>query len=337
MTSRSVARLLTALVALALVTAACSDSDDDTGEDTDAEAGATTSSGVAPTTSDETAAADPTGFPVTISDDDGEVIIESRPERIVSLSPTSTEILFALGAGPQVVAVDSFSNFPTEAPVTDLSGFQPNVEAIVGFEPDLVVVSGADPATLAGLDAVGVPVIVHGAAATLDDTYRQIEQLGAATGQLDNGALLVAGMQADIEQLAAQAPADAGLTYFHELDDTLFSVTSSTFIGQIYSLAGLTNVADAADPDGTAGGFPQLSAEFLIDADPDLIFLADTKCCGQNAETVSARPGWDALTAVQNGDIIELDDDVASRWGPRIVDFLRVVIEATAPIAADAG
>ncbi|MEO1061094.1 MAG: ABC transporter substrate-binding protein [Actinomycetota bacterium] len=338
MTSRSMLRLLALLLSLAVVAAACGDSDDDGESEADATTSTPAETTEAPAETDATEAPEADdGFPVTITDDDGEVAIDARPEAIVSLSPTSTEMLFAIGAGPQVVAVDSFSNFPAEAPITDLSGFQPNVEAIVAFEPDLVVMSGADPDTLAGLDAVGIPVIIHGAAATLDDTYRQIEQLGAATGQLDLAVTLVAQMQTDIDELASQAPADAGLTYFHELDDTLFSVTSSTFIGEVYSLAGLSNVADAADPDGAAGGFPQLDAEFLIDADPDLIFLADTKCCGQNAETVSGRPGWDVLTAVQNGAIIELDDDIASRWGPRVVDFLRIVIDATASVTATAG
>ena len=114
----------------------------------------------------------------------------------------------------------------------------------------------------------------------------------------------------------------------HELDDTLYTVTSSTFIGEVYTLAGLVNAADPADADGSAWGYPQLSAEYLLDADPDLIFLADTRCCAQDAETVAARPGWESLTAVETGRIVELDDDVASRWGPRIVDFLRAIVNA---------
>jgi iron complex transport system substrate-binding protein len=106
-------------------------------------------------------------------------------------------------------------------------------------------------------------------------------------------------------------------------------VTSSTFIGQVYALAGLENVADAADPNGEFAGYPQLSPEFLVDADPDFIFLADTECCQQSAATLAERPGFDALTAVQEGRVVELSDDVASRWGPRLVDFLRSIIEAT--------
>jgi iron complex transport system substrate-binding protein len=102
-------------------------------------------------------------------------------------------------------------------------------------------------------------------------------------------------------------------------------VTSKTFIGSLYALFGLKNIADEADKQGT--GYPQLSAEYLLQSDPDLVFLADTKCCGQTAGTVAQRPGWPNLKAVKNGAVIELDDDVASRWGPRIIDQLRVVAE----------
>ena len=110
------------------------------------------------------------------------------------------------------------------------------------------------------------------------------------------------------------------------MDNTLFSATSETFIGQVYTLLGLQNIADAADQQGS--GYPQLSQEFVIQSNPDLVFLADTICCGQSADTVAARPGWDQLNAVQNGDVIPLSDDVASRWGPRIVDYLAEVAAA---------
>ncbi len=250
---------------------------------------------------------------------------------IVSLSPTATEMLFAVGAGDSVVAVDSFSNFPAEAPITDLSGFEPNIEAIAGFEPTLVVSS----APIEGLDALGIDNMVLGAAATFDDVYSQIEQVGAATGHIAEAAEVVSNMQTDIASVLAELPErEAPLTYYHELDNTLFSVTSSTFIGQVYSLLGLENAADPADPDGEAFGFPQLNEEFLVTADPDIIFLADTKCCEQTAETVAARPGWDQLSAVQNGNIVELDDDIASRWGPRLVEFIEVAGAAIAEIEA---
>ena len=251
------------------------------------------------------------------------------PTRIVSISTVATEMLFAIGAGHRVVAVDSMSNFPSEAPSTDLSGFEPNVEAILGFAPDLVILSYDPGDVVASLDVAGVASLLLGAAQTIADTYSQIEALGAVTGDQDAAATLVAEMQAEIAVLADSVQSrDEPLSYYHELDETLYTVTSTTFIGEVYALAGLVNAADPADPDGSAWGYPQVSAEYLLNADPDIIFLADTKCCAQDVAAVAARPGWANLTAVSRGEIVELDDDVASRWGPRIVEFLRSIVEA---------
>lgn len=245
-----------------------------------------------------------------------------RPQRIVSLSPTATEMLFAIGAGGQVVAVDSNSNYPAEAPKTELSAYQPNIEAIAGYKPDLVVYSD-DPGELkAGLDKLSIPVLHQPAATRLDDTYAQLDQLGRATGHEDEAGQVATTIRAEIEKIAASRP-ERPLTYYHELDKNLYSATSKTFIGQLYDQLGMKNIADAADKEGT--GYPQLSAEYVVKADPDLIFLADTKCCGQSASTVAARDGWDQLTAVKTRGVVELDDDVASRWGPRVVDFLKTV------------
>jgi iron complex transport system substrate-binding protein len=250
-------------------------------------------------------------------------VADQRPERIVSLSPTATEMLFAIGAGGQVVAVDSNSNYPEEAPKTDLSAYQPNIEAIAGYKPDLVVYSD-DPGELAaGLGKLGIPALQQPAATRLDDTYAQLDQLGRATGHQAEAAQLTATMRAEIEKIAAAARPERPLTYYHELDKNLYTATSKTFIGQLYDQLGMKNIADAADKE--ASGYPQLSAEYVIKADPDLIFLADTKCCGQSAKTVAARDGWDQLTAVRSGGVVALDDDVASRWGPRVVDFLKTV------------
>jgi iron complex transport system substrate-binding protein len=257
------------------------------------------------------------------------------PDHIVSLSATSTEMLFAIGAGDQVVAVDSYSNYPAEAPTTDLSAYEPNIEAIAGYEPDLVVVDGTDADLVAGLEALDIEVLEAPAALTLDDTYDQLVQLGEVTGHVDEAADVVEGMQADIDELLADLPPrEEPLTYFHELDNTLFSVSSQTFIGQLYALAGLQNVADAADADGQTGGYPQLSAEYLVDADPDLVFLADTKCCDQTASTFAARPGFGSLHAVTTGQVVELDDDIASRWGPRVVDLLGEIVAAVRAVPA---
>ncbi|GIH71082.1 ABC transporter substrate-binding protein [Sphaerimonospora thailandensis] len=265
-------------------------------------------------------------FPVTVEAGNGTVTIAKRPERIVSLSPTATEILYAIGAGGQVTAVDDQSNHPPEAPKTSLSGFKPNVEAIVAAKPDLVVLANDLNGVVAGLGKVGVPVLLEPAANRLEDAYDQIADLGAATGNPDKAAEVVQGMSRRMDELIAAAPKGKGLTYYHELDTTPYSVTSTTFLGQIYGMFGLKNIADEA-PDA-AGGYPKLSAEFIAKADPDVIFLGDTKCCGQSAATLAERPGWSGLSAIKNGRVVELDDDIASRWGPRVVDLAQAVSEA---------
>lgn len=276
-------------------------------------------------------------FPVTVEGASGKALtITSRPERIVSLSPTATEMLYAVGAGDQVEAVDDQSNFPPQAPRTKLSGFQPNVEAIAGYRPDLVLLSNDEQDVVAGLDRLSIPTLLLPAAQKLDGTYGQIELVGKATGHPSEATATVTKMKADIDAIVAGIPERAApLTYYHELDDTLFSVTSQTFIGQIYSLVGLKNIADKADKEGS--GYPQLSPEYLVKADPDLIFLADTKCCGQSAQTLAERSGFANLAAVRNGTVIPLDDDIASRWGPRVVDFLRTVAAAVAKAPTTSG
>ena len=267
-------------------------------------------------------------FPVTIEDDHGPVTIEARPDSIVSLSSVATEILFAIGAGDQVVAVDDQSNHPDEAPMTDLSGFTPNIEAILSYEPDLVFISYDPGDLIASLEAAGVPVISYTAAVTVDGTYDQIEATGVATGHEQAAIDLNDRISSELDQIAAGAPeVPQGTTYFHEIDSNLYTVTSSTYFGQVYAMFGLENIADAADPDGSAFGYPQLSSEFVVSADPDLIVLADA-LYGESLETVSARPGWSVLTAVQEGNVFELDADTASRWGPRIVDFAQSVADA---------
>jgi iron complex transport system substrate-binding protein len=245
-------------------------------------------------------------------------------------------MLFAIGAGPQVVAVDDQSDYPAEAAKvkTDLSGYQTSVEAVAGYHPDLVVTSG-DPKLTSQLEALGLSVWVGESAKTFEEAYAQIEQLGAATGHVADAAKVVAGMQTDLAELAKDAPKPATpLTMFHELDDTGYSAASNTFIGQVYAMFGLANIADAAnDP----SGYPQLSAEAIIAADPDLIFLADTKCCHQSLETVQARDGWAGITAVKDGHVFAMDDDVASRWGPRVVDYARQVRDALQQAAVPTG
>jgi cobalamin transport system substrate-binding protein len=291
----------------------------------------------ATTTTGGTRGRSPTGrsFPVVVNAANGEVPIAHRPDRIVSLSPTATEMLFAVDAGDQVVAVDDNSNYPAQAPTTRLSAYEPNVEAIAKYEPDLVVIS-IDPGRLVkSLRKLSIPVLLEPAAQSLKDTYDQIRQLGMATGRVARSARLVASTKAKIHQLVASAPAfSRPLTYYHELDQTYYTVTSDTFIGQIYGLLGLRSIADRTK--GAASGYPQLSAEYIIQADPDIVFLADTRCCGQSAATVAKRPGWDQIAAVRDGAVVRLSDDIASRWGPRVVDFIRVVVRGLSRLHARA-
>jgi iron complex transport system substrate-binding protein len=259
------------------------------------------------------------------------------PDRIVSLSPIATEMIFAIGAEDLLVAVDDFSYYPAEALELphDLSAYEPNVEAIAGYEPDLVLISGDFTGLGDQLTSIGIEYWDGPAAITLDDTYAQIEQLGAITEHVGEAAELVSRMQTDIDAIVASAPTlDAPLTYYHELGPDLYSATSSTFIGQLYSLIGLANIADAADEDGS--GYPQLNAEYIVQANPDLVFLSDTKCCDVTAASVAERPGWDQIAAVQNDGVVEMDDDIASRWGPRVVDYLQAVVDAVAAVPVDA-
>lgn len=319
----------TALVAALLAAlAACGPSE--TGATTTAVEPAPTTTAVHQTTT----VAPPTsttvddGFPVTVEADNGPVSIESRPEAIISLSAVATEMLFEIGAGPQVVAVDDQSNYPPEAPLTDLSGFTPNLEAILSYEPDLVVITFDPGELIAGLETAGVPVLSYTAAFTIDDVYRQIKALGNATGNIDGATAANTEIQDGLaEAVAGSVSSGEGVTYYHEIDSTYYSVTSSTFFGEIYGLFGMVNIADEADSEGTAFGYPQLSSEYIVTANPNIVFLADV-LYGESADSVAARPGWAVMSAVGDGNVVELDSDIASRWGPRIADFAEAIAEA---------
>ncbi|MFN3338375.1 MAG: ABC transporter substrate-binding protein [Dietzia sp.] len=261
--------------------------------------------------------------------DGTDVAASGEPRAIISLSPTTTEMLYAVGAGDRVVAVDERSDFPEDAPVTDLSGYTPNLEAILGYQPDLVVATDDTGDIVSGLERSGVEVLLLPAARTLDDTYSQLEQVGAATGTIGEAAELVSRMRAEIDEIVASVPErETPLTYFHELDDTLYTVTDDTYIGEVYSLLGMTSIATGDD------AYPQLSEELILEADPDLVMLADGQCCGITPEVVAERPGWSELSAVRQDRVFVVDEDLASRWGPRVVDFMREVagIVSTLPV-----
>ncbi|MEY3363971.1 MAG: hypothetical protein RLZZ538_1515 [Actinomycetota bacterium] len=295
---------------------ACGDSEGDTGEVD------TSVAEVAETTVAEE-------FPVTV----GDLTLEAEPQRIISMSATATEMLFAIGAGDRVIAVDNFSNHPAETTSLEkLDAYEPNVEAISALDPELVIIS-YDPGNLVEqLTTLSIPVFTAGAVGDLAGAYAQIEQLGALTGQLAEAVQLSSAMQADIEEIAAGVTKmDPPLTYFYELDPTPYTVTSNTFIGGVMALFGLSNIADGVEE---GNDYPQLSAEVIVEKNPDIIFLADTKCCAQSAETVAARDGWGDLKAIATGSIVPLDDDIASRWGPRLVDLVRTIAEAVSTVLA---
>jgi iron complex transport system substrate-binding protein len=270
-------------------------------------------------------------FPVTLTAANGSVTIKARPGRIVSLAPTATEDLYAVGAGPQVVAVDQDSDYPPGAPVTKLSGLTPNLEAIAKYNPDLVVASQNSNGLVSGLGKLGVPVLIEPAVATLNGAYAQIDQIGRATGHYAQAERTVASMKTQIAAYVKQAGSShSGLTYYWELTaNPYYSVTSSTFIGQIVSLFGLKNIANAANK-ASDGGYPELSEEYIVTAAPKIIFLADNQAAdgGQTPAIVAARPGWSAIPAVKDHEVIGLNDDIASRWGPRLPELVAEIAQA---------
>ena len=310
MTTRVLFRRLPALVAAVALAAA---------------AAGCGSSAAKPTQHSNGAAASGT-FPVTVTAANGAVRIAKRPTAIISLAPTATEMLYALGAGSQVTAVDRYSNYPASAPRTNLSGLTPNIEAIVARKPDLVVVSNYAANLTKRLAAFGIPVLSLPAPANVTGVYSEFDELGAATGHEQQAKAEVSKLRQEIAAIVAQVPHQSKpLTYYYELDQTYYSVTSVTFIGRLLGLLGMKSIADTAKGASASGGYPQLSAEFIVKANPDYIILADTICCHQDASTVASRPGWASMAAVKDKHIILLNDNIASRWGPRIVNLLATV------------
>jgi iron complex transport system substrate-binding protein len=272
------------------------------------------------------AASTATKYPLIISSGGYSTTIAKKPTRIISLSPSATESLFEIGAGKQVLAVDSYSNFPKSAPITDLSAFEPNVEAIAALKPDLVVLSVDAMKSMVvkeALEKLKIPVLMEKAPETLAQAYKEIEVLGAVTDRTSEAKRVTFKMAALIKSIINRTKKTVKITFFHELDNTLYSVTSDTFIGKVYKDFGLVNIADKA-AGADSYGYPQLSAEYLLKADPDVIFLADAEY-GESAATVKARAGWSGITAVSKKNVFALPNDIPSRWGPRLVDFYRYV------------
>ncbi len=266
----------------------------------------------------------------TLTSISGAQASSTNPTRIISLSPSATEILFGIGAGPQVIAVDDNSDYPSNAPFTKLSSFTPNVEAIAAYHPDLVVLqsSATNAATVeSDLQKLKINVFLEVTPSNIGDAYAEFLALGKVTGHPSRAKALVTTMKSRIAEILAKGRKKSSINIFHELDNTLYSADSTTFIGQIYSDFNFTNIADGTD----AGGYPQLTSESVIKANPKVIFLDDGPY-GESAATVAARPGWSTISAVKNKHVVVLPLDIADRWGPRLVDFYQFVAQATAKI-----
>jgi iron complex transport system substrate-binding protein len=275
-----------------------------------------------------------TKYPITVKFGGYTTTIAKKPTKIISLSPSATEILYAVGAGSQILAVDNLSNYPANAPMSEISAFEPSVEAILAKKPDLVLLSidsTKAPQIRSALSQLGIPVLMEKAPATLKDVYAENTLLGKVTDRADGAVKLNASMAKSIKEILAKAKKSSKIRIFHELDDTYYSVTSNTFIGKVYKDFGAVNIADAA-AGADNSGYPQLSAEYLLKSDPQVIFLADAQY-GVTADSVSKRAGWSQISAVKNKKIVELPADIPSRWGPRLVDFYKLIGDSLAKVS----
>jgi iron complex transport system substrate-binding protein len=273
--------------------------------------------------------APPAAQPITLTDGLGRMVSLPAPaQRVVSLAPSNTEILFAIGAGGQMVGRDMFSDYPPEAvTLPDIGGSmgEYNLEAILALQPDLVLAGGINPPELiAALEQLGLTVYFLPNPLTLEEMYLNLETVGALTGRQAETAALVESLR---ERVAAVDRAIAGVTdrptVYYELDATdpsrPYTAGAGTFVDALITRAGGTNVAGQIETP-----WVQIDIETLLTYDPDLILLGDA-AWGESAETVAARPGWGALSAVQSGAIYPFDDDLVSLPGPRLVDGLEAL------------
>ena len=275
-----------------------------------------------------------TKYPITVKFGGYTTKIAKKPMKIISLSPSATEIFFAIGAGAQILAVDDYSNYPTNAPVSEISGYQPNVEAIFAKKPDLVLLSVTSmkaPQVRNALVKLGIPVLMQPAPLNLDDVFTENTILGRVTDRQAAASKLNTSMYKAIKKEIAKAEKNSKIRIFHEIDDTYYSATSETFIGKVYKDFGAINVADAA-AGADSSGYPQLSPEYLLKSDPQVIFLADAQY-GVSADSVTKRAGWSQISAVKNKKIVELPADIPSRWGPRLVDFYKLIGASLAKVS----
>jgi iron complex transport system substrate-binding protein len=270
-------------------------------------------------------------FPVTLTDDEGtEVTIEAEPRKIVSLTPDTTETLFAIGAGSRVVGkVEDIAKFPPEAEsipiVATFAGV--DVEKIVDLEPDLVVSAGSgltQGAAVTQLRSAGIAVLVS-YPTTVAGGIASIKRIGQAVGLTDEAATLADRLAARLDDLAvAASSAGTRPRVFYEIDVTggIFTPPAESIYGEMFRLAGGEPISGDVNY--------SISLEELIDADPEVILLGDA-AYGVTPEAVAAREGWDVMTAVKDGRIVAVDDIIITRPGPRLAEGLLALIEAIHP------
>jgi len=264
-------------------------------------------------------------FPLTIPESDGQrLTLDSPRQRIVSLSPHATEILCAIGAGDQLVAVDKFANCPRGSKSKpEVDSFQPNLEAIAGFRPDLVYVFSDQGNIVQALRGLGTPVLYLALPTTIEGTFENILLFGRIAGRTKEAGDLVASMRKRVDAVKARvSDVKEGPRFFHEVDATLYTVGPDTFVGELYKLLKGQNIAA-----GAVGAYPQLSSETVVARDPQVIVLAD----GEKPAAVKARPGWGTVSAVRSNRICEVDPDLASQPGPRLVDGLEALAKCLYP------
>jgi cobalamin transport system substrate-binding protein len=274
-------------------------------------------------------------FPAQLQRSDGKTVsLTGAPKRLVSLSPGATEIIYALGAEGELAAVDKNADYPDGAKnfATKLDALQPNVESILELQPDLVIIATDANGVVAALDRVNVPVLfsdINIDVRAVDDVLGQIKLIGAATGKSANADSLIADLRGRIDAVTSKlqdVSAGDGPSVYHELDDTYYTASTGSFVGDIYNVLKAKNIAG----DGGGSAYPQLTQETIIAANPQAIVLAD-EAFGTTPDAVKARPGWGNIDAVKNGKIFGVDPDIISRPGPRIVDALEQVAKDLYP------
>ena len=247
----------------------------------------------------------------------------SSPKRIISLSPSITEILFEIGSGNQVIAVDNLSNYPNEAPISNISAYDPNVEAISLLNPDLVILSYNIKNLKAALKKIGIETIYLPAPLNFEDILDQIDYLGLQTGNEDKAKKLISKMKNRMKTLQKLRENETAIKIYHEIDPNYYSPSKFSFIGDIYQKLNYKNVADKADISNL--GYPKLSPELIISENPDLIVLPGKD--NKYVEKVKLRPGWSYIEAVKKNNFLLTNNDIASRWGPRILNFASILVE----------